>query len=191
MMTAKSHAAPNIMTARSYRGEPSRRSITWRDEKQCTKKVIFVGSKSAVPLPHTGVKPRDDLPGSPFLRTNRDAKCLGPSFPDTFGPRSADFTGLKMIRITRGASSFDHLVSDREHARRDCEADRFRCLQALTDGLGVDAAFDAIGGEATALQALDGVAPGGRAVLVGIPAFAVRAPISGTYYGSVRPDVDF
>ena len=76
-------------------------------------------------------------------------------------------------------------------------------VQALTDGLGVDAAFDAIGGEAAALQALDAVAPGGRAVLVGIPAFAVRAPISpsnmvwaektisGTYYGSVRPDVDF
>src|SRR5262249_40236748 len=40
-------------------------------------------------------------------------------------------------------------------------------VQALTDGLGVDAAFDAIGGEATALQALDAVAPGGRAVLVG------------------------
>ena len=76
-------------------------------------------------------------------------------------------------------------------------------VQALTDGLGVDAAFDAIGGEATTLQALDAVAPGGRAVLVGIPAFAVRArispsnmvwaekTISGTYYGSVRPDVDF
>jgi S-(hydroxymethyl)glutathione dehydrogenase/alcohol dehydrogenase len=76
-------------------------------------------------------------------------------------------------------------------------------VQALTGGLGVDAAFDAIGGEATALQALDAVAPGGHAVLVGIPAFAVRAPISpfnmvfaektisGTYYGSVRPDIDF
>jgi Zinc-binding dehydrogenase len=76
-------------------------------------------------------------------------------------------------------------------------------VQALTDGLGVDAAFDAIGGEATALQALDAVAPGGRTVLVGIPASAVRAPISpsnmvwaektisGTYYGSVRPDIDF
>jgi S-(hydroxymethyl)glutathione dehydrogenase/alcohol dehydrogenase len=47
------------------------------------------------------------------------------------------------------------------------------------------------------------VAPGGQAVLVGIPAAAVRAPISpfnvvfaektisGTYYGSVRPDIDF
>ena len=76
-------------------------------------------------------------------------------------------------------------------------------VKALTSGLGVDAAFDAIGGEPTALQALDAVAPGGHAVLVGIPAFAVRAPISpfnmvfaektisGTYYGSVRPDIDF
>jgi S-(hydroxymethyl)glutathione dehydrogenase/alcohol dehydrogenase len=76
-------------------------------------------------------------------------------------------------------------------------------VQALTDGLGVDAAFDAIGGETTALQALDAVAPGGRVVLVGIPATAARAPIglanmvwgekqiSGSYYGSVRPDIDF
>ena len=82
-------------------------------------------------------------------------------------------------------------------------ADVVKEVQALTGGLGVDAAFDAIGGEATALQALDAVAPGGRAVLVGIPAFSVRAPIalsamvyaektiSGTYYGSVRPDIDF
>ena len=76
-------------------------------------------------------------------------------------------------------------------------------VQALTDGLGVDFAFDAIGTEATALQIVDALAPGGHAVLVGIPAFSTRAPISpsamvygektisGTYYGSVRPDVDF
>jgi len=76
-------------------------------------------------------------------------------------------------------------------------------VQALTDGLGVDYAFDAIGTEATALQIVDALAPGGHAVLVGIPAFSTRAPISpsamvyaektisGTYYGSVRPDVDF
>jgi S-(hydroxymethyl)glutathione dehydrogenase / alcohol dehydrogenase len=76
-------------------------------------------------------------------------------------------------------------------------------VRELTDGLGVDTAFDAIGGEATALQAVDAVAPGGRAVLVGIPSFSTRAPInlsqmvygekviSGTYYGSVRPNIDF
>src|SRR5262249_15459111 len=91
-------------------------------------KVIFVETKSAVPLPHTGVKPRDDLPGSPFLRTNRDAKCLGPSFPDTFGPRSADFTGLKMIRITR-AASFDHLVGAGKQRRRNFKAGRLCGLE--------------------------------------------------------------
>ncbi len=76
-------------------------------------------------------------------------------------------------------------------------------VRELTQGLGVDTAFDAIGGEATALQAVDAVAPGGHAVLVGIPAFSTRAPInpsqlvygekviSGTYYGSVRPSIDF
>ena len=76
-------------------------------------------------------------------------------------------------------------------------------VREVTDGLGVDTAFDAIGSEQTALQVIDAVAPGGRAVLVGIPAFATRAPInpsqivygekviSGTYYGSVRPDTDF
>ena len=81
--------------------------------------------------------------------------------------------------------------------------DVIKQVQALTDGLGVDFAFDAIGGEATSLQALDAVAPGGRVVLVGIPAATARAPIglanmvwfektvSGTYYGSVRPDIDF
>jgi S-(hydroxymethyl)glutathione dehydrogenase/alcohol dehydrogenase len=76
-------------------------------------------------------------------------------------------------------------------------------VREMTDGLGVDTAFDAIGSEKTALQVIDAVAPGGRAVLVGIPAFATRAAInpsqivygekviSGTYYGSVRPNIDF
>jgi S-(hydroxymethyl)glutathione dehydrogenase / alcohol dehydrogenase len=76
-------------------------------------------------------------------------------------------------------------------------------VRDLTDGLGVDTAFDAIGSETTALQAVEATAPGGHAVLVGIPAFSARAPISpaqmvygekvisGTYYGSVRPNIDF
>ena len=76
-------------------------------------------------------------------------------------------------------------------------------VQALTDGFGADYAFDAIGGEKTAVLVLDAVAAGGHAVLVGIPAFAARAPVSpsqmvygekkltGTYYGSIRPTIDF
>ena len=75
-------------------------------------------------------------------------------------------------------------------------------VKELTGGLGVDYAFDAIGGSVTAVQAVDAVAPAGHAVLVGIPAFSATAPISpaqmvygekrlsGTYYGSVRPNID-
>jgi S-(hydroxymethyl)glutathione dehydrogenase/alcohol dehydrogenase len=75
--------------------------------------------------------------------------------------------------------------------------------QELTGGLGADYAFDAIGGEKTAVLIVDAIAPGGHAVLVGIPSFATRAPIapvgmvygektlSGTYYGSIRPAIDF
>jgi S-(hydroxymethyl)glutathione dehydrogenase/alcohol dehydrogenase len=81
--------------------------------------------------------------------------------------------------------------------------DTLKRVRELTGGLGVDYAFDAIGGDKTAALAVDAVAPGGHAVLVGIPAFSTTATISpfqmvygekkvtGTYYGSVRPAVDF
>ncbi len=86
------------------------------------------------------------------------------------------------------------------NARREEVASRVR---ELTEGLGVDTAFDAIGGEASAVSAIESLAPGGHAVLVGIPAFSARAPlnpsqmvysektVSGTYYGSIRPEIDF
>jgi S-(hydroxymethyl)glutathione dehydrogenase/alcohol dehydrogenase len=76
-------------------------------------------------------------------------------------------------------------------------------VRELTNGMGVDYAFDAIGSERTARQIIDAIAPGGHAVLVGMPAFSVTTPVSlfqmvysekkftGTYYGSVRPGVDF
>ena len=76
-------------------------------------------------------------------------------------------------------------------------------VRGLTAGRGVDYAFDAIGGEATTLQILDAVRPGGTAVIVGMAAMNVRAPITpymmalqekcikGTMYGSVRPNLDF
>src|SRR5512145_1467171 len=75
--------------------------------------------------------------------------------------------------------------------------------RSLTGGRGVDYAFDAIGGEATTLQIVDAIRPGGTAVIVGMAALNVRAPITpymmalqekcikGTMYGSVRPNVDF
>jgi S-(hydroxymethyl)glutathione dehydrogenase/alcohol dehydrogenase len=81
--------------------------------------------------------------------------------------------------------------------------DVLKRVRDMTEGLGVDYAFDAIGGEKTAMLAVDAIAPGGHAVLVGIPAFSTTAAIApfqvvygekkitGTYYGSIRPAVDF
>jgi S-(hydroxymethyl)glutathione dehydrogenase/alcohol dehydrogenase len=86
------------------------------------------------------------------------------------------------------------------NAKSENVVDRAR---ELTQGRGVDYAFDAIGGEATTLQIVDAIRPGGLAVIVGMAALSVRAPITpynmalqekaikGTMYGSVRPDIDF
>jgi S-(hydroxymethyl)glutathione dehydrogenase/alcohol dehydrogenase len=75
-------------------------------------------------------------------------------------------------------------------------------VRELTDGRGVDYAFDAIGGEATTLQILDAIRPGGTAVIVGMAAMSVRAPVTpylmalqektlkGTMYGSIKPNID-
>ncbi len=85
------------------------------------------------------------------------------------------------------------------NAKRDNVVDRVR---ELTGGRGADYAFDAIGSEATTLQILDAIRNGGTAVIVGMAAMSVRAPIApypmalqektlkGTLYGSIRPLVD-
>src|SRR6516164_6770856 len=55
-------------------------------------------------------------------------KCqTRPGF-DTFSAKSADLTGLKMRRITRAVSSFDHLVGAGEHDRSNLETNRPRGL---------------------------------------------------------------
>lgn len=86
------------------------------------------------------------------------------------------------------------------HAGRENVVERTR---ELTGGRGVDYAFDAIGGEATTVQIVEAIRPGGTAVIVGVPGMTVRAPITpywmvlqektlkGTVYGSVRPNLDF
>src|SRR5881628_20104 len=83
------------------------------------------------------------------------------------------------------------------------EGDVVERVRKLTGGRGADYAFDAIGSEATTLQILDAIRPGGTAVIVGMAPMAARAPITpytmalqekslrGTLYGSVRPTVDF
>ncbi|MCW5746171.1 MAG: Zn-dependent alcohol dehydrogenase [Alphaproteobacteria bacterium] len=76
-------------------------------------------------------------------------------------------------------------------------------IKELTGGLGVDYAFDSVSIDKTQALAIDAICPGGRAVTVGVPAVSMRATyspfmmvfgekvISGTFYGSVRPSVDF
>src|SRR2546421_12266798 len=83
------------------------------------------------------------------------------------------------------------------------EGDVAERVRKLTGGRGADYAFDAIGSEATTLQILDAIRPGGTAIVVGMAPMAARAPITpytmalqeqtlkGTLYGSVRPTVDF
>src|SRR5262249_55821416 len=89
------------------------------------------------------------------------------------------------------------------HSINPTREDVGKAVLELTGGFGADYAFDAIGGERTAALVVDAIAPAGHAVLVGIPAFSARAAISpaamvysekkltGTYYGSIRPAIDF
>jgi S-(hydroxymethyl)glutathione dehydrogenase/alcohol dehydrogenase len=76
-------------------------------------------------------------------------------------------------------------------------------IKALTEGFGVDYAFDAVNIDKTQALAIDATCPGGRVVGVGVPIVSMKAQyspfmmvftektISGTFYGSVRPNMDF
>jgi S-(hydroxymethyl)glutathione dehydrogenase / alcohol dehydrogenase len=86
------------------------------------------------------------------------------------------------------------------NAKKD---DVLKAVKDLTGGAGVEFSFDAIGSEITAQQALEVCGSGGHATLVGIPAIQTKATYSpfmmvytekkltGSYYGSVRPTIDF
>jgi S-(hydroxymethyl)glutathione dehydrogenase/alcohol dehydrogenase len=81
--------------------------------------------------------------------------------------------------------------------------DAVKKVKEMAGGLGVDYAFDAVSNDKTQALAFDALAPGGHAVAVGISAATIRASyspfmmvftekkVSGTFYGSVRPDLDF
>jgi S-(hydroxymethyl)glutathione dehydrogenase/alcohol dehydrogenase len=76
-------------------------------------------------------------------------------------------------------------------------------VRALTDGRGVDYAFEAVGSHALEAQALEMTRPGGTTVFIGVPGFAneLRLPsmqlimedrtLKGSYYGSARVLRDF
>jgi S-(hydroxymethyl)glutathione dehydrogenase/alcohol dehydrogenase len=81
--------------------------------------------------------------------------------------------------------------------------DPVKKVKEITGGFGVDYAFDTVSIEKTQALAFDSLAPGGHSVAVGISAPSIKAQyspfmmvfsekkVSGTFYGSVRPDLDF
>ena len=76
-------------------------------------------------------------------------------------------------------------------------------VRAIVGGPGVDYAFDTVAIDKTLAVAVDAIAPGGRTVSVGVPTLTMQASfspfslvlqektISGTFYGSSRPSIDF
>ena len=87
------------------------------------------------------------------------------------------------------------------HCVNPNDGDPVTQVQALTDGLGADYAFEVIGRADTAVQAYHSIRPGGTAVVVGvakpddmltIPAISLlqEKTLKGSLYGSARPSVD-
>lgn len=76
-------------------------------------------------------------------------------------------------------------------------------IRELTDGEGVDFAFDTFGSTITTVQAVDSVRKGGTAVVIGLAPVGDRAPIdmvdlvrnekriTGSFYGSASPHATF
>jgi S-(hydroxymethyl)glutathione dehydrogenase/alcohol dehydrogenase len=95
------------------------------------------------------------------------------------------------------ASSFG--ATDTINASRENAVERIR---ELTDGVGVDYAFDAIGDARVSRSCYDAVRRGGTAVVVGMAPTGTQIPIpatiageekvlKGCFYGSTRPATDF
>jgi S-(hydroxymethyl)glutathione dehydrogenase/alcohol dehydrogenase len=87
------------------------------------------------------------------------------------------------------------------HCVNPADGDSVTQVLGLTDGLGVEYAFEVIGRADTAVQAYNSICPGGTAVVVGvakpddmmmIPALSLlqEKTLKGSIYGSARPSVD-
>jgi S-(hydroxymethyl)glutathione dehydrogenase/alcohol dehydrogenase len=88
------------------------------------------------------------------------------------------------------------------HTINASRQDAIEEIRALTDGLGVDYAFDAIGDARVSRACYDAVRRGGTAVIVGMAPTGTEIPIpatiagdekvvKGCFYGSTRPAIDF
>ena len=126
------------------------------------------------------------------------------------GVGTATILGAQVAGAAR-IIAVDPVAMKRESARRfgatdvvdPGEADAVEQVKALTDGRGVDYAFEAVGSHALELQALQMTRRGGTTVFIGVPGFAngLELPsmqlimedrtVKGSYYGSARVTRDF
>lgn len=128
-----------------------------------------------------------------------------------FGCGAVGLSAIQGARIA-GAARIAAVDPNRRRLRlaaelgaTDCvspdDGDPVAAIQTLTEG-GVDLAVEAVGTGAAARQAFDALAPGGRAVVVGLPSFTeeIHVPmialllgrsLHGSIHGSADPARDF
>jgi S-(hydroxymethyl)glutathione dehydrogenase/alcohol dehydrogenase len=126
------------------------------------------------------------------------------------GVGTATILGAQVAGAAR-IIAVDPVAMKRESARRfgatdvvdPSDADPVEQVKTLTDGRGVDFAFEAVGSHALELQALQMTRRGGTTVFIGVPGFAnaLELPsmqlimedrtVKGSYYGSARVTRDF
>jgi S-(hydroxymethyl)glutathione dehydrogenase/alcohol dehydrogenase len=109
----------------------------------------------------------------------------------------------KIIAIDRLDNKLDYASSfGATHTINSTSQDPVAVIRDITDGQGVDYAFDAIGDSKVSRACYDAVRRGGTAVIVGMAPTGSEISIPGTiageekivkgcFYGSSRPAVDF
>jgi S-(hydroxymethyl)glutathione dehydrogenase / alcohol dehydrogenase len=108
-----------------------------------------------------------------------------------------------IIAVDRLDNKLDYARSfGATHAINSRQEDAVAAIRELTDGRGVDYAFDAIGDPGVSRACYDAIRRGGTAVVVGMAPTGAEIPIpstiageekivKGCFYGSTRPNVDF
>lgn len=176
---------------------------------------VVVGERSAIPVP-AGLSLRSVCSIGCGVVTGFGAATLtgaarvGESVA-VFGCGGVGLSAVQGARIA-GAARIFAVDPNRErlelagrlgatHLVSPSDGDPADAIRALSEG-GVDLAVEAVGTGAAARQAFDALAPGGRAVVVGLPRYAeeIRLPmialllgrsLHGSIHGSADPARDF
>ena len=177
--------------------------------------LVVVGERSAIPVPDS-LSLRSVCPVGCGVTTGFGAAVI--TGAARWGESVAVFgcggVGLSAIQGARIAGAVRIMAVDPNRQRLELagelgatdlvspnDRDPIAAIHALTEG-GVDLAIEAVGNGAAARQAFDALAPGGRAVVVGLPSYTeeIRVPmisllldksLHGSIHGSADPGRDF